>query len=537
MSGENFDIFISYTRSDGEHIATLIKETLKGRGYRCFFDYDSLKIGDFLRNIEIAIADAPIFMPILTVDYINKCQMSESCVYKEVISAIGNKRNIIPIDYDNSFKGFPQYVCDEIKKALGANNQKTIGKGQLYSPSMNDLIDKWIPRYIQSPTNTKEGKANIEVYSDCNCNIFKADKIIATISKDRCSIINLSEGRHRIICQSTEFPDIQQKEILTINERLAADFMEVKLADKIKERRKQQEEERQCEIEEEKKYIEEGKPTKAKNYIKEGLKYYYLAEYNKALEYYNKALDLQIVTLGEKHKDTASSYNNIGSVYSKLGDYVQALEYYNKALELQIATLGEKHKDTANSYNNIGVVYRKLGDYVQALEYYNKSLEIRKEVLGEKHQDTASSYNNIGVVYRKLGDYVQALEYYNKALEIRKELLGEKHQDTATSYNNIGNVFNGLEKYKEALENYNKSLEIQKELLGEKHPDTATSYNNIGVVYAELGKYNEALENYNKALEIRKERLGEKHPDTKQTKENIKIAKQKLKELQVKREE
>ena len=74
MAGENFDIFISYTRSDGEYIATLIKETLKGCGYRCFFDYDSLKIGDFWRNIEIAIADAPIFMPILTEEYLDKCQ-------------------------------------------------------------------------------------------------------------------------------------------------------------------------------------------------------------------------------------------------------------------------------------------------------------------------------------------------------------------------------------------------------------------------------------------------------------------------------
>lgn len=91
---------------------------MKGRGYRCFFDYDSLKSGDFWNNISTAIADAPIFMPILTEEYLNKCQMQETFVCKEVMSAIGNKRNIIPINFDNSFKGFPNYVCEDIKKSI-----------------------------------------------------------------------------------------------------------------------------------------------------------------------------------------------------------------------------------------------------------------------------------------------------------------------------------------------------------------------------------------------------------------------------------
>ena len=245
-----------------------------------------------------------------------------------------------------------------------------------------------------------------------------------------------------------------------------------------------------------------------------GLVYDNLGDYDKALEYGFKALEIRKDVLGENHPDTAESYNNIGTVYSILGDYGKALEYYNKALEIRKDVLGEKHPDTAGSYNNIGAVYDNLGDYDKALEYYNKALEIYKAVLGENHPDTADSYNNIGVVYFNLRDHNKALEYYNKALKIKKVVLGENHPDTAYSYNNIGVVYANLGEYDEALKFYNKALEIKKAVLGENHPDTAGSYNNIGAIYYNLGGYDKALEYFNKALEIRKDVLGKNHPDT-----------------------
>lgn len=277
--------------------------------------------------------------------------------------------------------------------------------------------------------------------------------------------------------------------------------------------------------------------TTATSYNNIGIVYANLGDYDKALEYYFKALEIYKVVLGEKHSDTASSYNNIGLVYDNLGDYDKALEFKNKALEIQKDVLGEKHADTAMSYNNIGLIYSIFGDYDKALEHHLKSLEIQKEILGENHRDTATSYNNIGVVYTNLGEYDKVLEYHFKALEIRKDVLGENHPNTAISYNNIGIVFDNLGDYDKALEYYLKALEIRKTILGENHPDTANSYNNIGVVYGNLGEYDKALEYFIKALEICKQVLGESHPYTQQTLQNIAIAIQKLEESQGKREE
>ena len=45
---------------------------------------------------------------------------------------------------------------------------------------------------------------------------------------------------------------------------------------------------------------------------------------DKALEYFQRALKINVVLFGEQHSDTASSLNSIGSVYDAKGDHVQA---------------------------------------------------------------------------------------------------------------------------------------------------------------------------------------------------------------------
>jgi tetratricopeptide (TPR) repeat protein len=55
------------------------------------------------------------------------------------------------------------------------------------------------------------------------------------------------------------------------------------------------------------------------------------------------------------------SYNNIGLLYNLQGRYAEALQYFQKALAIQLAVLGENHPDVATSYNNIGDVYPRRG--------------------------------------------------------------------------------------------------------------------------------------------------------------------------------
>ena len=83
-------------------------------------------------------------------------------------------------------------------------------------------------------------------------------------------------------------------------------------------------------------------------------------------------------------------------MYESRGNQNRALEYYLKCLKIYEAVLGDKHVNTATSYNKIGSIYESKGNKNTALEYYQKSLKIREAVLREYHVETATSYNNIG---------------------------------------------------------------------------------------------------------------------------------------------
>ena len=88
--------------------------------------------------------------------------------------------------------------------------------------------------------------------------------------------------------------------------------------------------------------------------------HYTLGEYDKAIEFYNKALKIYLATLGENHPSTASTYNNLGLAWSDKGEYDKAIEFYNKALKITLATLGENHPHTKIVKNNIEELKEKL---------------------------------------------------------------------------------------------------------------------------------------------------------------------------------
>lgn len=247
------------------------------------------------------------------------------------------------------------------------------------------------------------------------------------------------------------------------------------------------------------------------NYI--GGVYNRKGNYKESLSNYQKALEIRLLLFDEKHYLLASCYNNIANSYVHQGAFKEALEYFIKALDIFKYVYGDNNPGVATAYNNIAYVYFKSGKYAEALLNYSKSLNIKLSFYGENNASVATSYNNIGAIYKSQGKYSEALSNYLKALEIRSTIFVNNHPDIASSYNNIGDVYRSLGNYNKSLSNYRKALDMNISILGENHPSVATTYNNIGVVYDDQGLYNEALENYRKALTIRKMILKDNHPD------------------------
>ena len=58
----------------------------------------------------------------------------------------------------------------------------------------------------------------------------------------------------------------------------------------------------------------------------------YIADFNRALEYFQLGLRQSLLQYGEEHVKTAKLYNYIGMVHSDQGDYENALKYYSRLL-------------------------------------------------------------------------------------------------------------------------------------------------------------------------------------------------------------
>jgi tetratricopeptide (TPR) repeat protein len=145
--------------------------------------------------------------------------------------------------------------------------------------------------------------------------------------------------------------------------------------------------------------------------------------------------------LSAGERDYALIYHNRGFVFNEQGDYDKALEWYRKALDIDEKVPGKDHPDTATTYNNIALVYKDQGKYEEALEGYRKALDIVKKVLGKDHPHTAATYDNIASVYQAQGKYEEALEELLKAYRIRFRTFGETHQFTKGTRNDMETVY------------------------------------------------------------------------------------------------
>ena len=198
----------------------------------------------------------------------------------------------------------------------------------------------------------------------------------------------------------------------------------------------------------------------------------YLAEYDAAKEYFKGALEAEALSGGDKSADYAMYLNNLGGVLQAQADYDGALENCRKALDIDMKLFGENHRNVARDVSNIGSALREQGDYVGALENYYRALNIIKNIHGEIHPYVAASYNNIGLARQAQGDYAGALDNFRKALDIDMKIFGENHPKVAIRYHNIAHLYNAMDKPEEGLPYIIEAYKIQLRFLGSDHPNT-----------------------------------------------------------------
>ncbi|MCA2708980.1 MAG: tetratricopeptide repeat protein [Microcystis sp. M015S2] len=210
----------------------------------------------------------------------------------------------------------------------------------------------------------------------------------------------------------------------------------------------------------------------------------YRQEQDLAIEYYQKAIDLQ--TELNLELDLVASLDSLAGIYYFLGEDQKAIEFYQQSLAI-FQKIGDRWRE-ADSYNNLGNAYHSLGEYQKAIEFYQQSLAIFQEIYDIR--GVAYCYNNLGNIYNYLGEDQKAIEFHQQSLAIKREISDITGE--AYSYLGLGNVYDSLGEYQKAIEFYQQSLAIFQEMeyiIGE--PKTLL---NLGVTYYKLKRIAEAKE-------------------------------------------
>ena len=120
-----------------------------------------------------------------------------------------------------------------------------------------------------------------------------------------------------------------------------------------------------------------------------------MEDFQSALAYYNKTESS--IENRTDNLEIISLYQNIANIYYFIKQYDKALEYYKKSLFVSEKLLGELHFDTILNYNNIGTVYAQIGDFDTALKFILLSAKYCSIGLGVNHpnflQIVESLYN------------------------------------------------------------------------------------------------------------------------------------------------
>jgi tetratricopeptide (TPR) repeat protein len=204
-------------------------------------------------------------------------------------------------------------------------------------------------------------------------------------------------------------------------------------------------------------------------------------DYDKAIEYYQKAIDIKRNTYGNSHPQYAMTVNYLGLVYYNQKDYETAIEKFREAK--QIMELG-KHENLyyASFISNIGDAYKNLGNRDSSKFYYDKSMVFKRKYAGEGSIDYLTQINDIANIHYQKGEYEQALKLYQEAAQ--KELLA---RDITADYRvyirNCGLAYKELKQLDNEIGAIETGADAQKKLFGENSNEYAYDLNEVAYLY------------------------------------------------------
>ncbi len=191
------------------------------------------------------------------------------------------------------------------------------------------------------------------------------------------------------------------------------------------------------------------------------------ASWQKAINYYNKAIEHQEYEMSKDLKSTL--YVERGLCQAQMTNYNKAIESYKKALDL--TPKGKKIRF------HMGNAYMSRRKFDLAITEYKKEIAI--------NPDMAESYSNLGSAYVAINQNKRAIKYFQQAIK-KNDNYYKAYQNLASAYSNIG-------EYGKAIKTYDQLLK--------KNPNMKEAYVFMAEIYMIIRDQKKAYDYLKKALE------------------------------------
>ena len=256
-----------------------------------------------------------------------------------------------------------------------------------------------------------------------------------------------------------------------------------------------------------KKRFEEKDLETAQQYLKTGDECYKRKSFVNAINYYQKALEIESVL---KRKDRAlliKHYRSLSASFQGLQDYEQALIYENKARRLALKNKRKHIISLLNIYKTLGLIYEELDQLKETYKYCRIRIKEAKSYLGKRNIEYEKAIFDFAVISLKYKGEKDALKQFNLFCKNIKNTQGDNHPLAADCYNHLGKIMKDQGKLLLALKYYCKSVCLYEEVLQKRDLDVAGVYYKIAIIQKDVMDFQGSWSSLKRCIEIQVEFL------------------------------
>jgi CHAT domain-containing protein/Tfp pilus assembly protein PilF len=224
--------------------------------------------------------------------------------------------------------------------------------------------------------------------------------------------------------------------------------------------------------------------------INQGGQAYNAGKYDQAITLFQRSLDL--FQRLEDQRGVSASLTNLGLAYTALGQDKKALEYYNRALDLA----DETDPQLAILLGNTASLASKLGQSELAIRYFNQCLELQ-QARGDR-KGVASTLGGLGQAYGRMRQFDRSLQYLKQALELLQP-TGDLRAIAGTM-TDIGATGKAKGDYDLATRYLSQAIELQRRFA--TRASLAASLTNLALIYFDQGKLEPAAAAFAEAIQL-----------------------------------